>query len=501
MEAIREKSLPANEAQSFEALCGEVEQALTHARTAPVLVAGAGVTGRATAALFCSAGFKVIVVDEKPLNPDARDRLAPALVVDDAASLPERLDALPSVLAFVLISPGINPNSEFGRALYALNAPLFTELDLAFPFLGMPRAGVTGTNGKTTVVSLIHEMLAASNLPAELVGNIGLPFLSKLTPQQITSGRAAFGSGGNKHWIAEFSSYQLETVRFIDPEVGVLLNVDDDHLERHGALENVLRAKARLFKWQNKRTDYSILNADQSWSERLGNECGGQPLMFGLRNSENAGRSGCFFDAEKNELGLTANGIDESYSLERCSLLGVHNKLNLAAAVLCARLLGADKSRVQHIIENFKPLAHRVEFVREMRGVRFFNDSKGTNISSVVVALDTLHSEFAKSKVILLVGGKMKKGDWEPLRKKIPLNVRSVIGFGADGPSVIGELKLSPDFEVRSTKTLADAVRTAHSLSASGDLILLSPGCASFDEFKDFADRGEHFKSVVQQLQ
>jgi UDP-N-acetylmuramoylalanine--D-glutamate ligase len=483
----------------YQRLCRDVAAALLQAESRPILIAGAGITGRAAARLFLEAGFTVWIVDEKELSPAVRATFSTSTLLENF-----RDDSPPAVpaFAFVLVSPGVNPRSAFGRWVHGLGAPVFSELDVAFPFLGMPEVAVTGTNGKTTVVSLIARMLQVSKLPAELVGNVGMPFVGKIPASALRVGATAFGVVAGPKWIAELSSYQLETLRVVSPRVAMILNIDDDHLERHGSLEQYLAAKARIMQFQDQRSSYSLLNADEAWSFEVARSCTGKVVWFGSRNDVfPEDWQGCLFDRERNVLLFRGDKGQQEFSLEKTKLIGLHNKLNLAAAVAGAMFCGAEPRAVQQVIDDFPPLEHRVEFVRDVDGIRFINDSKGTNVSSVKAALDMIGTEYPDSGIVLLLGGKMKEGDWSGVKERLNGSVRTVIAFGADRSLVLERLGLETGNGSRpavfSSENLAEAVSLARSQAEPGDVVLLSPGCASFDAYSDFAARGRHFKELV----
>lgn len=471
-----------------------------------VLIVGAGVTGRPAAKLFRDAGYNVYVLDEKPLSSEIKKDLSAISLLEDFKVTNDSIKKLLGFhFSFVLISPGISPRSNLGRALGELNIPLFTELDVAFPFIGMPSVAVTGTNGKTTVVHLIEQMFKQDAKDAELVGNVGLSFISKLSVSDLQEENLPLKEKA-KNWIAELSSYQLEGVTYIKPKVSVLLNIDDDHLERHGNLSAYVAAKSRIFIWQDLDC-WSIINKDEFWAEDMSGLAKGRVFVFGkVKNIEDVvNKNGCFYVSELNQIIFSLNGVVENYSLEKTMLVGIHNKLNLAASVAAARLSGVSARSVQKIVDDFKPLEHRVELVRVVKGVSYINDSKGTNVSAVVVALDMVEKEFSKGKVILMVGGKIKEGSWQGIRKRINERVRAVISFGGDRELILDRLELkqsqsTDSLIVKCIESMEYATYEAQMLASPGDVVLLSPGCASFDAFKDYIDRGEHFKKYVNSL-
>lgn len=481
----------------------EFDKLLKQIKTKNVLIVGAGVTGRPAAKLFSQAGFNVLVLDEKKLSEEVKNQIQGLEVLEEFRVTTESVERLKEYhFAFAILSPGISPRGNLGHALGELKIPLYTELDIAFPFLGMPAIAVTGTNGKTTVVHLIEQMLQTDFQNTELVGNVGFSFLSKLTAEDLFVENLPIKEK-SKTWVAELSSYQLEGVLSIKPKVSLLLNIDDDHLERHGTLEAYVAAKARIFTSQDKDC-WSIMNRDEFWYKDVACKAKGRVFPFGKLNRwEDSNKiDGSYFILETNEINFVLNGKSEEYSLSKTRLVGIHNKLNLAAAIAAARLFGASISAIQNVIDNFIPLEHRIELVRVVNGVSYVNDSKGTNVSAVMVALDMIETEFPKGKVILLVGGKIKEGSWQGIRKRINQKVRAVIAFGGDRELVLERLGLdktkeSDNLIVKSIESLEYAVYEANILALPGDVVLLSPGCASFDAFKDYVDRGHHFKKYV----
>ncbi len=491
-----------------------IEQLLPKLRVGSVLVLGGGITGRGALKLLSDAGVRsIVVVDEKELPTEQKAAHPSVQFIEKFAGLPAQIQTLKQLNPVLAIaSPGIAPRSGFLTAIRETGAAIVSELDFALPFLGMPDVAVTGTNGKTTTVHLIADMLSRGGKKAELVGNVGTPFMSLVPPEQLAeviSGGALKELPREALHVAELSSYQLETVKRFRPKIAILLNIDDDHLERHGSIDEYTRVKTRIYSEQSGVNNWSLVNLDESWSRAVSATSKGRVLPFGRFTPERASLPvGSFFEAAGEFIHLSLDGERELLSVAKSALRGDHNRQNIATAAAAARILETPLPAIQSSIDEFSPLEHRVELVRELNQVRFVNDSKGTNVSAVVVALSLMETDFAshaKPHVSLLLGGKIKEGNWGPIRDRLPGLVRQIVAFGGDGDLVLERLGLkegrSPEgFEVVRVPLLEDAVKVAHSAAGPGDVILLSPGCASFDSYSDYTARGRHFRELVRAL-
>ncbi len=502
-------------------LQNRVQALLERADGRRVAVLGSGVTGKAVAKLLARAGYSVTVVDEREIAKAVCEQFAQHRIDILDQLKPEEATAAVRVaeqdFALAVLSPGIGFESPLGRLFGRVGVPKLSEIDLGIAFLGMPEVAVTGTNGKTTTVTLIHQMLLASGLDSELIGNVGTPFVSLVEPETL---RVAIGNipKREKLLVAEVSSYQLEAAFDFSPHIGVCLNIEDDHLERHGTFDNYLLAKSRIFSAQRAMEDWAILWADDPNFKKIRSFVKGNFLPCGMATPERLReRNGCFIDEAEDRIVFAREGVFEEYSLADWKPLGFHNRLNLAAAIAAARLAGATHDGVAKVIAEFNALPHRIEVVGEINDVLYVNDSKGTNVSAVKVAVDTILSTMKHRKIVLLLGGQAKLGSWEPIREVLGGAVRQVIGFGASGDYIAEQLEVkfdvvangTPQGKIRSglwqvpfhrVSTLTDAVQDAAKSSQEGDVVLLSPGCASFDAYSDYAARGEHFRNIVQQL-
>jgi UDP-N-acetylmuramoylalanine--D-glutamate ligase len=376
----------------------------------------------------------------------------------------------------ILVSPGIPLDILPLAAARKKGIPIRGELELFSRYCRTPVIAVTGTNGKTTTTALINEMLQEAGFSTFLGGNIGRPLVEYLL------------NGQDRDFVvAEISSFQLDTTREFRPRVGLLLNITEDHLDRYPDFQGYLQSKAGLFRNQGKQ-DAAVLNWDDPLVRGIGEALKGPVYYFS--RTEPLSR-GAYLDQDR--LRLNLGGPPEEYDLQAYPLPGVHNRENALAAVLGARLLGAAPEAVQRALDRFKGFRHRLEWVAEVRGIQFFDDSKGTNVGAVVKALEGF-----SQPVILIAGGRDKGGDYGPLKGLIREKVKALI--------LIGEAreKMREALGDLTPTELADSLETAVFRSCSqgepGDVVLLSPGCSSFDMFRDYAQRGEVFQQAVKAL-
>jgi UDP-N-acetylmuramoylalanine--D-glutamate ligase len=299
-----------------------------------------------------------------------------------------------------------------------------------------------------------------------------------------------FADGGGR-WeilVAEISSFQLEAIEAFRPRLSILLNITEDHLDRYPTYEAYIEAKARIFLNQNSG-DLSILNRDDPIVRKLGKQVRARKIHFSLKEKL---PEGAFLNGEG--VVLRIGPQEETYSLTRAPLKGIHNVENMMAAITAARTLGCSKEAIENALNGFVGLEHRLEFVREIGGVRYYNDSKGTNVGSVVKSLQSF-----SEPVILIAGGKDKNGDLGPLREGIRSHVKRLILIGEAKERMNRELGGLTD--TATATSLEEAVALAHRSARKGEVVLLSPACSSFDMFKDYKERGKVFKDAVHRLQ
>lgn len=437
-----------------------------------VLVVGLGKSGLAAARLLQRLGARVSVTDARPREALADGlRALPSGIPVEAGGhrwLSDRWDlAVPS--------PGVP--AGVWEPLRARGAFVWGELELAFRTLSLagrwPRwsAAVTGTNGKTTTTALLGAIFEAAGRPTVVAGNIGTP-LSDVV-DRIDAGTAL---------ALEVSSYQLETASAFRPTVGAFLNVTPDHLGRHGTLDNYARVKFRLFHAQ-REGETAVLNARDARGRALRALAPAEVVWFGDRLPGPGVRW--------SSSGLWSN-TGERWPLP-AHLPGRHNWENAAAAVACARALGVPSAAVRRALGSFRGVPHRLEFVRVWRGVRFVNDSKATNVDSTRVAIEAF-----PGRLRLILGGQDKGAPYTPLAGLLRRKVKDVLLIGEAAPKI--EKDLNGAAPIHRCGDLAGAVRRAAETAAPGDLVLLSPACASFDQFDNFEHRGRVFRELVEAL-
>ena len=452
------------------------------------IIVGAGLTGRALARFLTAKGCRVSVLDEGFVADEVKQEIADLSCSMQEQVEPESLSAFePGSGAFAVLSPGVSSSSRLVSWLAERGIPMFSEIDLAVAELGTPEIAVTGTNGKTTTVSLLEQIFRADGRRAQALGNVGRPLIS--------FAQAAAERLLPKEMILEVSSYQLEQSRPLKPKIGIWLNLTADHLERHQSMKQYLAAKALLFSRQDA-SDWSILYADDPLYHEMKDLACGRVLPFGCSDAHGFG---CFYSQKREELTFSAGGEIEKYDMRSFIPLGVHNRLNMAAALAAARLSAVSKESIEQVIAEFRPLPHRLEVIRTAERL-YINDSKATNPSSVLASLQSIDDEFISAQVILLIGGRAKDAKWEDLGASIrQKRIKRVIGFGGDGESILSKLEsLEVDADsMEYAGGFKKAVERAKELSTAADVVLLSPGCASFDEFASFEARGDCFRQLV----
>ena len=432
------------------------------------MVVGLGASGIAAARFMAARGARLILTDHRS---DLDRRPLPPGDVRLGKEDPAWLDGV----GLVVTSPGVPRDAVLLRAAVERKIPVIAEIELAARFLSAPIAAITGTNGKSTVTVMLGEMLKANGRQAFVGGNLGTPLVDAV-------------DGEFDVIVAEVSSFQLEWIESFHPHVGVHLNLTDDHFDRYRDLEDYGRAKARLF--ENQRSgDWAILNRDDAHVWKLASQVRSRVIGFGLeRGSAKAG----IWPAD-GSLQFDLGAMKGRISLKNFKLPGRHNLANTMAAAAAALAMGASVGVIERAIANFKPLAHRIEFVREKDGITWVDDSKGTNVGAVVEALDAVNAP-----VILIAGGVDKGGDYAPLIEPLRRKHGRAILIGAAKERIAAAL--GGAVEVELVSTLGEAVERAARIGRRGDTVLLSPACSSFDQFRDYAERGNIFKELVRAL-
>ena len=465
----------------------------TSARTAPfsmvlegrrILVIGAARTGVAAARFLAANGAKVRLADHE-VRDFGREHLALDRLPVEWRTGEGGEDLLDSI-DVVVPSPGVPRESALLTAARRRGMPIFSEIEIAYRFLAIPIYAVTGTNGKSTTTELLGDMLRRAGLRPFVGGNLGTPLVSAV---EVSRSGSASLAGGADCAVVEVSSFQLEWVEQFRPSIGAFLNLTADHLDRYESLDAYGEAKAALLSRQSVE-DWAVLSREDPWVWQYRERVASRVVSFGFDPVE----LGAFARDGAVVIRLpTADSTEEVFTLERSRLRGVHNFENVMAAALMARLAGATPAAVQEAIDRFPGLPHRLQTVREKDGVRFIDDSKGTNVGAVVKSLASI-----AGPVILLAGGVEKGGSYEPLRSLVKTRVKRLVLFGEARENI--RRALGADTETVLAADLDDAVRRAAEVARSGDTVLLSPACASFDMFRDYAERGERFRALVEAL-
>src|SRR5215470_11616089 len=370
-------------------------------------------------------------------------------------------------------SPGVPAANPLLREADRRGIEILSEIDLAYRFFRFPIVAITGTNGKSTTTTLVGEMLKANGTKVFIGGNIGAPLIGF--------------AGGDWEWgVVEISSFQLEWIKEFRPRVAVLLNLSEDHLDRYPDFAAYCGAKERIFENQTA-SDVAILNRDDSLVWGMARGMPARIVCFGFSEVD----QGVF--AKSEEIIWRDASTEERFPLRHVKIQGVHNVENMMAAIAVAKAIGMPAQIIQQTLEKFPGLEHRLEFVREKNGVRYYNDSKGTNVGAVVKSLASF-----SAPVILLAGGVDKGGDYGVLAKEISRTVKKLVVFGAAKDRIRASLGQLTRTAIAAN--LDDAVRAAFDDAVPGDVVLLSPACSSFDMFRDYEERGRVFKDLVRKL-
>jgi UDP-N-acetylmuramoylalanine--D-glutamate ligase len=441
-----------------------------------VLVVGLARTGIATAKFLKGKGSVVTTSEMKPkeeMGEAVRELKGLDLFTEWGGHQKEtflRQD-------IILVSPGVDLNIESIQEAVRHGVRILSEIELAYQFIQVPIIAVTGTNGKTTTTLLIGEMLKEDGIKVGVGGNVGEPLI--------------LFADGKDRWevlVVEISSFQLEAIEDFRPRISILLNITEDHLDRYSRYDDYIEAKMRIFVNQNSE-DLAVLNRDDPVVMRFKEKVKAKKVFFSLKETL---KEGVFSNGHS--LSLRLGFEREEYSLSKTPLKGIHNVENMMAALVAARLFGCSKKAIQDVLDRFKGLEHRLEFVQEIEGVRYYNDSKGTNVGSVVKSLQSF-----SEPVILIAGGKDKNGELRPLKEIIQKQVKQLILIGDARERMSRELGGLTHTVM--AETMEEAVFLAHQKAGKGEIVLLSPACSSFDMFKDYKERGRIFKEAVHHLQ
>jgi UDP-N-acetylmuramoylalanine--D-glutamate ligase len=445
-------------------------------RNKRVLVVGLGKSGVASALFLKDHGARVTVSDTK--SPEQlRDEIPQLLdqgITVETGGHGERTFRGQDL---IVISPGVPVDAQPLMQARASGEPVIGEIELAAQHLPGPIVAITGSNGKTTTTTLIGEILAAGGLSALVGGNIGTPAIS-LVPRATRE----------TVFVLEVSSFQLETIQTFRPKIAVILNITPDHLDRHRTFQTYVDAKARIFENQQP-SDFAVLNEDDLTCQSLCGRTRAQVFWFSRKKEVMQGawvREGRIFFRD-------ATGQREIMPVSEIPLKGAHNVENVLAAISASALMGCPPEKIRRAVRDFKAVEHRLEYIATVKGVEYYNDSKATNVDATIKALESF-----PGNIHLILGGKDKGSDYRVLNDLLRERVKRVYTIGAAAEKIESHIKGAT--EVVRAETLENALRRAAAVAQSGDIVLLAPACASFDQFQSYNHRGRVFKEVVHKL-
>jgi UDP-N-acetylmuramoylalanine--D-glutamate ligase len=436
------------------------------------LVVGLGKSGVASALFMKSHGARVTVSDTKS-GDELRNEIPVLLDHGITVETGGHGDRTFRGQDLIVVSPGVPVDAPPLVQARSLGETVIGEIELAAQFLPGPIVAITGSNGKTTTTTLTGEILTASDFSTLVGGNIGTPAISlaeRAKPETVV--------------VLEISSFQLETIRTFRPKVAVVLNVTPDHLDRHRTFEIYTDAKARIFENQ-QGSDFAVLNADDPTCVAMGARTRAQVFWFSRQKEVQQGA----WVRDGNIVFRDSKGQREILQVSEIPLKGTHNLENVLAAVCSGVLMGCTPEKIRQAVRDFKAVEHRLEFVATIGGVDYYNDSKATNVDATIKALESF-----PANIHLILGGKDKGSDYTVLNDLIRQRVKCIYTIGAAAAKIEAQVKGA---EVVHAETLENAIRKAHGAAQSGDIVLLAPACASFDQFKSYEHRGRLFKEVV----
>ena len=440
-----------------------------------VLVVGLGKSGVASALFLQARGARVTVSDTKS-GDELRNEIPMLLdhgITVETGGHGERTFRGQDL---IVVSPGVPVDAPPLVQARAMGGTVIGEVELAAQFLPVPIVAITGSNGKTTTTALTGEIIAAGGFQTLVGGNIGTPAISlaeRAKPDSVI--------------VLEVSSFQLETIETFRPKVAVVLNVTPDHLDRHRTFEVYVDAKARIFENQHSQ-DFSLLNADDPTCAAMAARTKAQVFWFSRQKEVRQGT----WVHEGNIFFRDGAQQREIMQVAEIPLKGAHNLENVLAAVCAGALMGSAPKKIRQAVRDFKAVEHRLEFVATIRGVDYYNDSKATNVDATIKALESF-----PANIHLILGGKDKGSDYTVLNDLLRQRVKRVYTIGAAAAKIESQLK---GVEVVHAETLENALRRANAVAQEGDVVLLAPACASFDQFKNYEQRGQVFKEIVQAL-
>ena len=422
-------------------------------------------------------GYEVFLSDAGFIKPTYKQEL-----FDNGIEFEEGRHSVEKILSAdeVMKSPGIPEKNEMVKQIRAKGIQVISEIELAYRFKGNSRiVAITGSNGKSTTTALIYHICQTAGLDSAMVGNIGISFAKQvaLDPKSV--------------YVVEVSSFQLDDIKEFRADVSVLLNITEDHLDRYEyRFENYINSKFRIIENQTKNDFFIYCEDDEVIMHKLPLlTIHTNPLPFSMKHEV---KKGGYIKGDQMMLRIQEERV--SMSIYDFALKGKHNNYNTMAAGIAAATLGIRKEKIREAVKNFHSLEHRMEFIAMVRGVEFINDSKATNVNSTWYALESMNKP-----VVLVLGGTDKGNDYTLIADLVKEKVKAIVCMGLDNKKILDAFKDIVPVIVE-TDSAKKAVNASFKLSAKGDVVLLSPACASFDLFKNYEDRGTQFKNAVKEL-
>ena len=443
-----------------------------------VLLVGLAKTGISTIKCLAKYGADITVNDIKT-EDQLEEIIAEIKDIDGIKYIlghhPENI----SDIDMVVVSPGVPLDLPFIKKVIEENKELIGEVELAYQLAKKPYfVGITGTNGKTTTTSLTGEIFEKAGKETYVVGNIGNPVIDAV---QAANEGASF--------VTELSSFQLESIKDFKPSVSAVLNITEDHMNRHHTMENYIDAKARVFMNQDKN-DFCVLNYDDELTKALAEKCNANVVFFSRLEKLEKG-----VYVENGDIIIDINEKINLMKVCELSLPGGHNLENCMAAAAMAYVSGIDIEVIREVLKTFKAVEHRLEFVKEVEGVKYVNDSKGTNPDSTIKAVQAY-----ENPIILIAGGYDKGSTYDELLEIAKKNVKTLVLLGQTADKIEEAARRIGFTDIHRVEDMKEAVKTCRDIAKEGDIVLLSPACASWGMYKNFEVRGKDFKDNVNSL-
>lgn len=442
-----------------------------------IVVLGAGESGVGSAILAQAKGFEVFVSDMSAIKPQYKAEL-------EKRSIPyeekQHTEALILNADEVIKSPGIPEKAPIIKALRAQNTPIISEIEFAGRYTNAKTICITGSNGKTTTTMLTYHILCEAGYKVGLAGNVGKSFAWQVAEQEFD------------YYVIELSSFQLDGMYDFRADVAILLNITPDHLDRYEyKFQNYIDSKFRILQNMTKEQTFVYWSEDPVVKAELAKrEISASQAPFTIEHIEG---NKAWIEGE--ELIIDFENEPLKVNINDITIKGTHNMYNSMAAAVAANIMGVKNETIRRSLATFQGVEHRLEYVATIRGVRYINDSKATNVNSCWYALQSM-----KTPVVLILGGTDKGNDYSEIADLVREKVHTLIFMGLDNKKLNEYFALNSNCKIVDTDNLADAVKAAYEVAQKGDTVLLSPCCASFDLFKNYEDRGEQFKQAVKQL-